>query len=349
MSTWIAFRPLSSWVFRAPSPLEPGIHGPGVSRGSLSYPMPSTIAGTLASLACAQVSIATSEREFDDVRYCLSKLAGGSRVALRQGLALADKTIYAYIGLSRMPKLSVLMDALARLSESLEAEGDRYTITQLAKYFIEKAVGANSECWEPARSSRTGISVSRESKSVFEGMLYTVEEIDYGNVAVLVHSKPGLTLGHGIIRRFGGESGLALISSSESPQKPFSEIALRPSGGHSHLAILITPALMEESPLRGVVNPSSKRASEELGQALTSSIKCLGYSRVLFMPKGGEMDTHITMPGWSLARRRPRRPMLMIPAGTLIYMEAEGSCLRELVETGLGDHSDLGWGTTIVV
>jgi len=151
--------------------------------------------------------------------------------------------------------------------------------------------------------------------------------------------RPPLSLGDPRPIKFGGEGGVAILASegSESP----SRLLVKGDGGPWAVA-LITHALLDE-PV-DVDNASSPRRAEEVAGALLRGHGCAGHATVLAMPKG-ELEPGVYMVGWSISAGRPREPRLVIPAGTVIMVEAERRCVERVAEHGLGDHGDLGWGS----
>jgi len=341
---WIAFKPLSPWVFRVPSPLEPGVHGPGVSRGSLTYPPPSTIAGFLASTAysrglCSGLS-QLDWQDYRDVEECLERLGSGS-YNLRPGLALTPSgRIAAYIG---GPKLALLDELHAALKDIARAYSSRRCpLGDVVKGLMGYVAGWG---WGPGRSVLTGIALDRASKTVVEGMLYSVERVDWRGGEVLVYVE-GVQLQAPVTGRFGGEGGMAHAAPSSEPRESYVELASRGEGSRAAVA-LITPALLEESPLSGTVNPFDRRAAERLAEELFSSFNCVGAAETVYVPKRGDLPLQVVFPGWSLAGNSPRSPHLMVPAGTVAVVEAERSCLERAAREGVGSHSRLGWGSIV--
>ncbi len=350
--SWIRFAPASLWYFRAPSPLEPGVHGPGVSRGSLSYPLPSTIAGFLAGVGCGWrgSSQTSSSDEYGDVRSCLSRLAGGEeeQSLIRPGLALVEGRLAAYIGgpsLAWLEDLLGLLERLARIAAGPRTASSCLLGRAARNEFREAA----ERGWRPRRLTRTGIALNRMSKTVLEGYLYSVEAVDWSGGEILVYAE-GIELpGSRVVGRLGGEGGVAIATTNGGPEEEYGGLVGRGRGDTAMVA-LITPALLSDSPLQGVIDPVDQSTAAALAEKLLPSDDCVESSEAVYVPKTSELSLSVYFPGWSVAEGRPRRPHLVVPAGTIIRVKARSSgCLekklRELAIKGVGSHGDLGWGS----
>jgi len=334
--------PLSEWYFRVPSPLEPGVHGPGVSRGSLTYPLPSTIAGALAFMAYRKGLCSASENvdvEFNDLRECISGLFGKQAV-IRPGFSARGDSYYAYIGSPVMPRLDRLREKLQELAFRIgRSKSPGLTAHSLIGRLIREG-----DPLMPLHGHRTGIAIARSSKNVIEGHLYSVEYVDYrslgAKLVALVKPKPGKPIKD--TTRFGGEGGVALASLRE-PEKE--EEMLVQGRGDTWAFTLLTPALLDSAPT-APLNPSSPKLGEELGSLITSMHSCVEEAKVLHIPRG-ELDTSTILPGWRL--NKPRKPHLLIPPGTAGLLVASPNCARDVAEKGVGAHSDIGWGTILLV
>uniref|UniRef100_A0A7J3ZK95 Type III-B CRISPR module-associated protein Cmr3 n=1 Tax=Fervidicoccus fontis TaxID=683846 RepID=A0A7J3ZK95_9CREN len=343
---WISFKPITPLVLRAPSPLEPGIHGPGVGRGHISYPMPSTLAGALAFVAWssgARQEAFTTE-DYDDTRGCLAKLLGSSFM-LRVGLVRVEGRTRAYIGTGAFPETSRLLDLLAGLARSWQKSGGSVAAGLLVRELLKRA---SESAWRPPSVARTGIALNRSRKSVVEGMLYTNVEIDYRGSSILVYAYVSETTGPGTrhLVKLGGEGGIALLEiPASNPPEPFCELACK-AGDSVNALMLISPALLDGGLHEGAAVISSDALATSMAERLLSGYACAGYSKVVAIPKG-ELEPLVTLPGWSLASNRPRAPMQLVPAGLVLVTESESRCVAEIVRRGVGLHSDLGWGTVV--
>lgn len=344
MGGWLAIRPVGEWVFRIPSPLEAGVHGPGVARGSLSYPPPSTVAGFLAFQSCRGSPGRAWNREYDDVRECLKRLAGGNSVTLRMGLAWVEGEYHLYVGARRLPRLSTVLEKLSDLAAKASKSVGLLGLEAARAY--EDLVSSG---WGPGRGVRTGISLRRGYKSVVEGMMYSVEELSWLGGEVLVYTEPVVDVGGRVIGKFGGEGGVAVVETVEMEGRTYAGLAGRGDGDKA-VAMLVTPALIDLTdtyPLSGVVNPYEERVSEGLGKALFGRYNECGYAKLIYTPKAGELSLSVYSMGWSMARSRPRKPHLVVPPGSVVLVEGGRGCLERAASEGVGSHSDLGWGSIV--
>ena len=117
--------------------------------------------------------------------------------------------------------------------------------------------------------------------------------------------------------------------------------------GQLAAAMLVTPAIVEDPPLEGTINPTDQKVARRLGDSLFRNLRCAGDAKVILVPRRSELGLSIYFTGWSMARNMPRRPHLVIPAGTVIVIEADEKCMNEAARKGVGDHADLGWGSIV--
>lgn len=333
----VAFRPVSEVMLRKPGPFEAGVHGPASYSSSLSYPLPSTLAGALAGIAWRRSGscdgVEGSSREFDDLRGCLERILGRNPI-LRPGLLLYNGEFHVYMNRSIMPRLNDVLEALSQL-------GPRFSALEAAKTLSDRVKSG----YTVRRAARIGIALNRESKSVSEGLMYMKETVFYpggAEIAVLASNVAGDLGGY---TRLGGDGGLALVR-VERIGAPVTRLLMR-GDGEEWALLLASPALLPESPFRdGVVEVTSSSVAEALAESLLEGVGCAGYSRVVLVPKG-ELSLEVISPGWSTARRAFREPHLLVPPGTVLYMEASSKCTTHIIEQGIGSHSDVGWGTVI--
>lgn len=336
----ILFSPHSLTSFRKPSSYGTLAHGPGTAGDSLSYPFPSTLAGVLAGIAYQRGLCSPPEswrREWDDVRGCLQSLFGGD-VRLYSGFAMLEGedelryyTPYGYIS----------RGVLAEFYRNTE----EYSVDRLVKAAVR----------EP-RLEYTGIALRRDSKTVLEEHLYTTYYLAPGAIrlsyTILIDGSSILPPSiNGETVRMGGDGKTATIHVEEAGGDLSTHLILGDGGGCGKWMLqLVTPALLDKTPWT-LGEPilldeehGLKLASLLLGGEVRDKVKTV----ILTVPKTDPTIT-ILAPGWSIAMGRPRRPHLLIPPGTTIAVEAELDTIESLVARGLGEHVDLGWGTTIAV
>jgi hypothetical protein len=338
------FRALTTLTFRPPTPFEAGVHGPAAAGTTYSYPPPSTLAGALAFVAFRRrlCTPPAGGREFDDVRGCLRGLLGGEP-NLRAGLLAREAggrlELYAYTGSRRLVEAGCLLNSL----RGLPREGTR------AREELERRLEACGSLRVGARA-RYGVGLERGSKAASPGMLYSLERLAYTTAhPVLLASPAPEGLREHV--RLGGKGGLAMVESGPSID-PLGVLARIEERRRAWAALLIAPALLEPSKLPspgvGPVEASDPDWAGRLAEALLPR-ECGGSEAVLLHAPRNEWALATTTPGWSLASGRPRMPVLAVPPGSLILVRDAGDeCARAIALRGLGDHSDLGWGTAAV-
>lgn len=355
--------PLSKLAFLPPAPFEAGIHGPGAEGATLSYPPPSTLSGALAGIAyrkglCTENEVVNAaENDFDDHRLCLQRLLGGDSIILRPGLLtnIINKDnykYYVYIGASVFPSIHELIKALATTTSNAIREGKPMgqaiskTLNELLK---------NSTSVRARRESYTGIALERKFKRPLEKMIYTLERFEYrpaSSILILTNSSNSSLKE---IVKLGKHHGIASIHAERIDHNPLREAFRQLTSNSQAWALtLLTPALIGE----GLGEPGTPitagaKLARELAQRLLSGYHSVRNARAVFVPKPGrlwEQGLEIQYVGWSIPKRSPRRPYLRVPAGTVIILD---NLLMEEAEMiaiqGVGEHSDLGWGTALLV
>ncbi len=339
-----ALRPLGGVTFRTPGPFEAGLHGPATAAASSSYPAPSTLAGLLAGIAwrrglCAPEELEKAQGAFGDTIMCLRRLGVET---LRAGLARKGAVYYAYINHpSCMPRLNSLLDYLSGLKPN-------FTGRDAALALREAAGRQCSEGLRPAKSEHVGIALDRSSKRVAEGMFYIRERVLYPpEASIVVLTKAGGSLGVQVSAtvKLGGDGGLAILSIERSMSPD--DFLVKGEGSHWVLT-LISPALLQDNPFRESSWPllTSREASEKLAQALLSRHGCAGHVEIRLIPKG-EYLLEVISPGWSTAKSSLREPHLLVPPGTTLYLEAQTHCIKHIVQEGVGDQAEIGWGSVV--
>ncbi|GBF08394.1 CRISPR-associated protein [Aeropyrum pernix] len=354
----IRIKPLSPSLFRRPTGVfEASVHGPAAGAVSLSYPMPSTIAGMLAGTA-RQLGLCSpsSAGDYEDQMECLQALFGEG-FALRPGLASAGGRLYAYLGVKSLVEVGALKRAMRRV-------GVGRLNTAHTAGLREEALGEAGSRLEIAFTSHIGVALDRHSKSAAEGMLYRAQLADYtstpGRPEVIVYARSS-TGDMGIKTLptpLGGDAKTAIVKAQpaeETPRELLVDTQAGNGGSGKWLLTLLTPALLEETPLplAGSGEPVTigEEAAETLGKALlreSSASECHNAKLSMTLVPRGELELEIVNPGWSRLEKRPRRPHLLVPPGSIGVLEGAGpECINKLAEEGIGAHSRLGWGTVV--
>ncbi len=352
MAGWrlAVFQPLSLAMFGSPGKLlEAGLHGPGAGASSLYYPLPSTLAGALAKAVAGDPSCDGKLRDFtgdfDDLDCVLRDVLGDEYI-LRAGLARSEEgEYYVYVGEGLVRHDAVTEYVARRLGEE--------------KKPCNEKKGRESLVYRPRKAGYTGIALKRDSKTVEEGMLYYMELVDYTRPVRLEIILPfqgrvgRASLNH---VRLGGEGSVARFRLEESGLDVSSRLCLGRS--RTLRLLLVSPALIE--PLGGGGVPfvvgGAVASGEKLGKWIASRLlenakdECgsIHYKRVLV--PANDLELSIVFPGWTFMDK-PRRPHVIVPAGTILEVEVSNpeACCRKLTVEGVGAHSRLGWGTVVVV
>jgi len=341
----IYLKPLTSSVFRGPAGVfQAGLHGPAATSLSLTYPLPSTIAGLIAGLAwrmglCNPAAPDVGVSDFGDQERCVRAILGEGYY-LRPGLAVAGGHYYAYTGSGRLIELGEL------------------------KRYMESC-GIPPECpektLEPPRLARAGVALDRASKRAATGFLYSQEEVDYSalGASLAVLAGPGWVPGaRGITAPLGGEQRAAIITVEDAVDP--AELLVEGEGPRWR-AILLTPALLHKAPAGGAVRADTSLAGEVarlLYEESDGEVRnCIEASSLEIheIPRG-ELVLSIAYTGVSLAATasKPghhvvyRSPHVIVPPGTTLTIKAPRNCAEKIARLGIGAHSRLGWGTLLL-
>ncbi len=339
--SWFVYKGFQPLSFRAPSSLAAASHGPGVGGFSLPYPFPSTLAGALGFQAYSSQPQACSGQgaggAFDDIDACLQQLLG-QEYHLYTGMAWDTErdTLLYYTEHGYLDINTITSDIAVRVACS-SREGQ-----------------SPPKGKKPARMLYTGIALNRATKSVAKSLLYTLEyhDIFSANMAYLVLAVHSGTTGIGRRPiRLGGEARTAILEETSrlgdidpEPEK----VLVEGSGTGKWLLFLLSPALLDTSPW-DICTPVllSDNYAEKLASLLLQGTGLSG--RVLRVPKD-PIGLTVIAPGWSTRDKRPRRPHLYVPPGTMVEVRrASRSDVEALVERGLGLHTRIGWGTVLAV
>ncbi|OWJ54499.1 hypothetical protein Pdsh_06585 [Pyrodictium delaneyi] len=346
-----AFRSAWPMSFRRPGVFEARVHGPGAASETLAYPMPSTIAGALASLAYEAGACSRAQRPgvYGDTEACLESLFG-EKYHLYTGLARHSGKLYVYTSRGYAP-----LDTVKKLLASVAPLSGRPRL--LFEGLMEGLKAGSSLQARVLR--RTGIALNRSSKTAAPGMLYTIGMLDplQGTelvefVALVEASKSPIEEGE---KRFmttlGGEQRPAQLVLRSSDTEPVGLLSAC-SGNNTLLLLLVSPALLDESPWAGVIE-LTKSAAKRLAESLVSAagLESILEPREPYIVQLTREPVEAVMPGWSMAREVHRPPLLLVPAGTIVVATTrEDPCraAKEAARRGLGAYTRLGWGTVVV-
>ncbi len=339
--------PVGRLSFKPPQPFTAGIHGPGSIGSTLSYPMPSTIAGLIAGTAyrsgCRPARDPTAGEPFADTLECIRSLLGEEAIIYTGLLAIDDsgeRKLYVYVNHAEMPLLN---------PDQPERCLREYLYPEKATETCED----NREACESVRAIRhrvIGIGLNRSSKSVSEGLFYSLEYFVYNPRASILAVIAGASTNSGLEGpvKLGTKTGIAVASTKETP---YQETKLPPG---NYRALLISPALLREAPTGPLILSSAETARWIAEKLLKEAgLQASSGAMAVRVPRG-EHELGVISPGWSLATNRPRPPLLLVPPGTLMgELSLENARAVRLGEkaylVGLGCCSQLGWGTALLV
>ena len=340
-------------VFREPRVFDIGVYGPGAAGSSMAYPLPSTVAGIVASIAFERglcnppTGGIGGSGVFDDTAHCVEQLLGEG-FHLYTGLAQYRGNVYAYTGayLVRLEKLVELLAEKAKKPVRVVLD------LQAPECCPEDIV------LRPGRERRTGIGLNRATKTASLGLIYSLEYIGLQKgketVRLLAFAETKGDAKHLVGRyavKLGGENRPGILDVEEA-EKPYSEIAAncREEEGNRVLLFLVSPAILERSPWENGVVDVTTNAAKRLAEMLLQGLPLQPVRPYLATTRPIEA----VMPGWSMAWRRHRRPVLLVPPGTVIVAKPAGEedacrAAREAAEKGVGEYRDLGWGSVVAV
>jgi len=364
----VGFRPLSRLTLKPPQPFTAGVHGPGSFGTTLSYPAPTTVAGALISLYAngpIRVDPPPTNKPFGDLADALHQAIYGSPggesdcrgdLEIYTGLLLNTENgrLHAYINKDIFPSVSEIANIL---------HGEK-PILKLQEPPVDKSIRA-------VRGRFTGIALERGTKNVLQQHLYSIESILYKPQAEIIaivttskqppQDKPV---------KLGSKSGLALAHTIAEPKIKATTIDNYTLEQGTHL-LLITPALIEapkDNPANtGTIILTSKNLKNGLPAKLVKKRGDGQPGTLLLVPKG-EHTLSVYTTGWSERLGMYRKPMLVIPPGTLIKIDKEikidnkiikielkikskeeESKKEEILLTKIGDHTNIGWGTALII
>ena len=373
-----------SIVSRRPGLFDVGVHGPGAEPEASLYPWPPHVAGILAGLAYeAQWSNEVSgsrecpaesalEEEFSDTRSCLRRLLGDEyRIYL--GMARVgssnggdDGRVMVLVGDWKLHSIGVVWRALENAARHL-LSGEGVSASSLSKMFTD-ILKEDEDAAKPTVFRRVGIALRRGSKTVSEAMLYVQPEsflLDKRTraeirVLALVESSMTLPVNESRVMRLGADNKPGVLWFRKDAGAPASFLYRRLNSNGSRdscLALLFTisPTVISGSPttVEGVMVPGSE-GSKHLSESLLGASGAVDDAEPIppYLAQVGGSRAKVLSVGWSMARGYLRRPMLVMPPGLLVPVrlrECSGKSVEKLLRRGVGEHTDLGWGTVMVL
>ncbi len=325
-------------TFRTPSGLEVASHGPGVSGRSLDLPFPSTLAGSLGYLAYISNKDACNVadiNEYKDIEKCLEVLFGTNNYSLYAGFMRSENgeilyynPVYGFLKPEELEKVLRCFMNIKSGDCDNEVKGIRLK-----------------------RHLRTGIALKRGSKTIQSEHLFGLEYVEpYSNengfsYVVLLKIEKSLPAFSSVIK-LGGENRVAFVSSSPLEKDLINILIHKKDNCSKWIIHLLSPALLDASPWHDVVILDRSKG-RELAKLLLSNVNA--NAEVISVPKGYPIGLEVIAPGWTsvLKRPMPRKPLLLIPPGTLIEMKNTNEKLIEkIVLDKLGTVGrKIGWGT----
>lgn len=330
-------------VFRRPWEHGAGRHGPGAAGSVYTHPPPPTVAGAIASAlyeavgAGKELIVCGDREEWCDLRTVLRE-GLGHHIRIYSGMILTEErgneVIRYYTPAGYLTK-----EHMRKYAEAVLRGGD---LSEISKQALRVRVGR-----------RHGIYVGRGTKTVVERHLYAEEGIyvppGLRYLAIIVNAS--LPDAVESIRPFGGRGGTATITLEEDGARLVygvpEPLMIGEDSGSDWALVLLTPALLSDSPWKGVVDIGEETVKRLAKGLLPSNLRDKVVD--IAMPRTEETISAATT-GWSLAWGKPRRPYLIIPAGTVIKLRnTSKEEAAEAIREGLGEETDIGWGTAAAI
>ncbi|MEM3390227.1 MAG: type III-B CRISPR module-associated Cmr3 family protein [Thermoproteota archaeon] len=329
----ILFEPTGPLMFRGPMEFTPVVRGPQTLARTLPLPLPSTVAGCLATLLIDK-GLSNPPKEVANWDNALKQVLGLSEEAyLRGPYLLVEEKVYVPFG-DGVIELDKLVRALKGISvKRLICEGK--PLADLIKSIPLKKI------------EHVGIGLRRTAKAVERGLLYSAEFIDlistfHGRkvyVAVDIHGETALnklSSAEQYVMRLGGEGRVVRIHLRERSYlwEEVKEIIERIEPSEK-LLYLISPSLLRTplthlTPITSTKTPKFSINGFEL-ELLTGRIDILGTG----------FDIRLGI----------RKPMYAsLTPGSLITARFKDNSLVKLYELGTSNLGGrLGYGTFIPV
>ncbi|MHB9301914.1 hypothetical protein [Thermofilum pendens] len=334
--------PVDRVRFRRTGAFDPYASGPATHASTMHYPLPSTLAGLLASIGYSRPEPPADPLE--GVKALLEGQGCACRsVKLRPGYVVSRGKVYAALagGYAELQALRrAVPEALEAYLDALEAylEGSASRGSEL----LEKAGRALRGAYAEAKPEwRMGVGLERAVKVAREGYLYSAAELDLKAALGADAAVAAEILGADCAST---REYAARFASDGAPVKvevaPGQILLEELPGDEQCVALLqVTPILLPEPP-----RTSGPLATTTLLQQAVKSAEILLATSTL-KPLFDSKTTLVT-PGYSLKDGRHRDPLPGIAGNTLAIAKANP---RKTYEEGAGLHSDTGWGTLIPI
>jgi CRISPR-associated protein Cmr3 len=338
----ISFKVVEPMMFRGPGEFDPFVRG-AYSRGaSLALPLPSTIAGVLATYGISKLGrpVPSSGDWIEQYLEVLGKdvRIRGALIRLNNELMAEDRLSRGFLNMEKVrEKCEIVWRRLGRSCREECREGEFEPSVKIKK---SVRVGIMLE-------TRGKVSVKRAR----EGFLYGAEYVDYVgatagsrslSVEIVAEVRGGiaesLSPAQKLPIRFGGEGRIALLSfrkGGEILDGVVKQLWSNRTDHHGVLALyLATPALFE----------TGKSVKERLNEW----IKDLGRRARDVKLIGLSGESSVLGTGFMLKERRRKPIYISLDPGSIIFLEGDFS-LPEIYQEGVGVASMLGYGTVIPV
>jgi len=242
----ILFEPDSVLMFRGPMEFTPTIRGPQTFARTLPLPLPSTIAGCLATLLLDKEVSSLPKAPTSWVDALAQVLKLGDEACLRGPYLLVDDEVYVPFG-EGLIKLRGLLEKFRKINVK--------EVIYKGKLF--------SDVLEPItirlkKIEHVGIGLEKPSKRVKRGLLYSAEFIDYLStfkgrkisIAIDIHGTTALnklSFTEQYIMRLGGEGKTVRIKTNERSYlwETVTRILREIESKREYLLYMISPALIK--------------------------------------------------------------------------------------------------------
>ncbi len=360
----IRIRPIDKARFRSYGSFEALAHGPATSASTLTYPLPTTIAGVLSSYVYPSVNITkTSIDEMDLYEDFLNylffnKLKCNGDWSIRGGFLYItgnnDEKLYVALGnvfkeYETLKKLlssenGVLDVYLDNLEKIVDGINPGRVLVRIYNDKIDK---------DRIVLKRIGIGLEKGVKITRTGYIYLASDLYFsaitkevkGSSSGLYVEVVGLRCEYELsfITRFAGEGYPAEIRIGGE------DTIYNQLNDHEQCLVLVqlTPTILSHNVAKKVENYTGLTLTiiyEDLLRGFAETFLAIGdTSLVTDLFKSKITAIH---PGYSLAQNRYRNPYTVITGNPLII--AKGSP-KEIYRKGVGEYTKYGWGTLLPI
>jgi len=353
----ITFRVVEPMMFRGPSEFTPSIRGPQTVAVSNPVPMPSTVAGALATLVLEALNrpppMSTEATSFEQL-IAILRTAGETLIMRGPYIMSAQGSYVQY-----REQLVSFKDVREALTKKTDIKKALKILSERVKEGVKEGRGANTV---PTLGIKLIDTFTSPSKVAEEGFIYTTKMVDYsrlGKASVAVDVLRGSksleeTLKTKKLVRLGGEGRITEASASEN--QPLTEGVRSVADKPSTLWRLYvsTPLILDGKELRGVSAHTTGGVHVYTGFKVREAVAALLKPRLSPEPKKVKVAGQVSvMGGYSLVadRRKPMFPVLM--PGSVIEVEGEGLWeplpFLKIYTEGLGFAAEIGFGTVLPI